>query len=568
MTGVTSVMAQQRGGTLTIALISEPTVVAATASWNGGFIAAQIFDTLLRFDKNINLIPSLAESFEINTTGGYYKFVLRPNVRFHDGALLTPEDVKFTFEEITPKYTSFGPLYFSNTTVTIVDNRTVIIKPGTFMPGAQLPLFADVSTTAIFPKHVLVGQDFLKSDFRTTKPVGTGPYRLTEWVKGQYMILERNPSYWGSPAPYLDRIIVKFISDSASLIAGLKKGEINYVFRGVPYEAVSDLQRTSGLKVIAHNRPPYIAALWINVKAGPLSDVRVRQAIAYTLNREEIANKATFGLAKPVDYMIDPDMVPPSPNIVSYKPNLSLAESLLDAAGYKRGSDGKRFSIELLTRTGEPDEQIIAQLVRDQLSQVGIEVNIKSVDFATYLSLQEKFQYQMATVKYWISQLWTYQLFHSAWIGKGAFTNNFQYANPDVDRFLDLWLREADEKKQIEYLQKVEDILSRDLPSIPLYRVLWVNVLSSNVGGSDIPIGRWVFWDPLVDTYFVQTQISTPTQTTTSPVPTTTPPTTTPPTTTPSTITPAPEITSIIATIIIVVVIIGLVTYMFIRRKS
>jgi peptide/nickel transport system substrate-binding protein len=542
ITGITPVTVQQVGGTLTVVLIAEPTAIAATAAWNGGFIAAQIFDTLLRFDKNINLIPYLAESFEVNAKEGYYKFVLRPNAIFHDGRPLTPEDIKFTFEEITPKYTSFGPLYFANTTVTIVDSRTVIIKPGTFMPGAQLPLFADVSTSAIFPKHVLAGQDFLKSEFRTTKPIGTGPYKLVEWVKGQYMILERNPNYWGSPAPYLERIIVKFISDSASLIAGLKKGEINYVFRGVPYEAVPDLRATPGLKVIAHDRPPYIAALWINVKADHLSDVKVRQAIAYTLNREEITNKATFELAKTVDYMIDPAMVPPSPNIVSYKPNLSLAEKLLDEAGYKKGPDGKRFTIELLTRTGEPDEQIIAQVVRDQLSQVGIEVSIKTVDFATYLSLQTKFQYQIATVKYWISPLWTYQLFHSAWIGKGAFTNNFQYVNPDVDKWLDLWLKEPDEKKQIEYLQKVEDMLSSDLPLIPLYRVPWVNVVSGNVGGTDIPIGRWVFWDPLVDTYFVQTPTPTPT--------------------------PAPDLMPIIVAVVIIVVIIGLATYLFIKRRK
>jgi peptide/nickel transport system substrate-binding protein len=305
---------------------------------------------------------------------------------------------------------------------------------------------------------------------------------------------------------------------------------------------VPDLRATPGLKVIAHDRPPYIAALWINVKADHLSDVKVRQAISYTLNREEITNKATFELAKTVDYMIDPAMVPPSPNIVSYKPNLSLAEKLLDEAGYKKGPDGKRFTIELLTRTGEPDEQIIAQVVRDQLSQVGIEVSIKTVDFATYLSLQTKFQYQIATVKYWISPLWTYQLFHSAWIGKGAFTNNFQYVNPDVDKWLDLWLKEPDEKKQIEYLQKVEDMLSSDLPLIPLYRVPWVNVVSGNVGGTDIPIGRWVFWDPFVDTYFVQTPTPTPT--------------------------PALDLMPIIVAVVIIVVIIGLATYLFIKRRK
>jgi peptide/nickel transport system substrate-binding protein len=571
-----NISSQQVGGTLVVALISEPTQIVATSSWNGGFIAAQVFDTLLRFDPNLNLVPGLAQSFEVNEKEGYYKFVLRDGVKFHDGKPLTPEDIKFTFEQIVSKYTSFGALYFANTTVTIIDSRTVIIKPGKFMPGAQLPLFAAVDTTPILPKHLLEGQDFLKSEFITTKPVGTGPYKLVSWVKGSYIELVRNSDYWDKPRPYLDRIIVRFISDPAALIAGLKKGEISYVFRGIPYEAVPDLQRTPGLKVFIHDRPPYVAALWINVKSSPLSDPKVREAIMYALNRTEIAEKATFRLAKPVDYMIDPAMVLPSPGIKKYAYDPSTAEKLLDEAGYRKGPDGKRFAIELLTRTGEPDEQIIAQLVRDQLSKVGIDVNIKSVDFATYLSLQTKFQYQIATVKYWISPLWTYQLFHSKWIGKGAFTNNFQYSNPEVDRLLDLWLAEPSISKQIEYLQKVEDILSRDLPLIVLYRVPWINVINEKFSGTDIPIGKWVFWDPLINTYMIQ-QI-TPQTTTMTPQITTTPaqyfqtPTTPAqqPMVTPTTALPQPGISAPVMAIItaILVIVIIYFIYRYLRRNS
>jgi len=560
-------IAQERGGTLIVALISEPTQVVLTSSWNGGFICAQIFDTLLRFDANLNLIPGLAESYEVNSKEGYYRFVIRNGVKWHDGKPLTADDIKFTFENIIPKYTSFGALYFANTTVTIVDPNTIIIKPGKFLPGAQQPLFAACDTTSILPKHILEGQDPLKSDFITTKPVGTGPYKMATWVKGSYMELIRNDDYWDKGKPYLDRIIIRFISDPTTLIANLKRGEVHYVFRGIPYEAVEDLKKTAGLRVIINDRPPYVAALWINVKAGPLSDVRVRQAIAYALNKTDIAIKATYGLVSPVDYMIDPSQVPPSTNIAKYRYDLSIAEKLLDEAGYKRGSDGKRFTIELLTRTGEPDEQIIAQLVRDQLANLGIEVSIKTVDFATYLSLQSRLQYQMATVKYWISTLWTYQLFHSSWIGKGAFTNNFQYANPEVDRLLDNWLVETDVSKQIEYLQRVEDILSRDLPEIVLYRVPWVNVISDKFGGSDIPVGKWVFWDPLINTYMLSpTPIRTPTtpaqaQVTTTPTVPIGPITTT---TTPTT-QQAPEMP--IATYIIIAVVIIVAVALLILRS-
>jgi ABC-type transport system substrate-binding protein len=171
-----------------------------------------------------------------------------------------------------------------------------------------------------------------------------------------------------------------------------------------------------------------------------------------------------------------------------------------------------------MTRTGEPDEQLFAQLIRDQLADVGIKVNIVSVDFATYLARQQRFEYQIQTVKYWIDPLWVYQLFHTEWIGKGAFTNNFQYSNPQFDKLLNQWLEETDPTKQVELLQKAGDILSRELPVIILYEVVWPNVLNKNFAGPDIPLGKFVFFDPLKDIYHVPSQpkttvIQTPTVT-------------------------------------------------------
>jgi peptide/nickel transport system substrate-binding protein len=250
-----------------------------------------------------------------------------------------------------------------------------------------------------------------------------------------------------------------------------------------------------------------VAAIWINVKANAqLSNVKVRQALAWAINREDIAQKATAGISQPVQYMIDPLVVPPSPNLFIYKYDPAMAERLLDEAGFPRGPDGKRFTLELMTRTGEPDEQTFALLIKDQLAKVGIDVSIKTVDFATYLTLQTKFQYQMATIKYWIPPLWAYVLFHTEWIGKGIFTNNFQYSNPQVDDLLNRWLVETDPKKQVELMQKVEDHLSRDLPVIVLYKVIWPNFIRDTFAGPGIPVGKYVFYDPLAHIYYTPIQ--------------------------------------------------------------
>lgn len=506
------------GGSLLVNLASEPSVIPGSAAWNSGFVAAQIFDSLLSIGPNLELQPGLAVEWRVDNSQGVYVFKLRKGVLWHDEKPFTAEDVKFSFEKIISKFHTFGSLYFKNVAVQIQSEDTVIIKPEKFLPGAQLRLFG-TTETIIYPKHILEAEadKFLTSAFRTN-PVGTGPFKFVRWEKGNFMELARNDNYWSSGKPYLEKIIIRFLSDPASVLAGLQRGEIHYMFRGIPFEALKSLQQSKDLEVYLSSRPPYRAALFINVKSPPLDNINVRRAIAYAIDRTDIANKATFGISKPDQWMIDPVQVPPSPNQYIYNYDPAIANWLLDQAGFPRGPDGFRFTIELMTRTGEPDEQLFAQLIRDQLADVGIKVNIVSVDFATYLARQQRFEYQIQTVKYWIDPLWVYQLFHTEWIGKGAFTNNFQYSNPQFDKLLNQWLEETDPTKQVELLQKAGDILSRELPVIILYEVVWPNVLNKNFAGPDIPLGKFVFFDPLKDIYHVPSQpkttvIQTPTVT-------------------------------------------------------
>ncbi|MEM4153807.1 MAG: ABC transporter substrate-binding protein [Candidatus Caldarchaeum sp.] len=516
-----SALAQQPnvGGTIVVNLVSEPTVIPGSAAWNSGFVAAQIFDSLLSLGPNLELLPGLATEWRIDTSQRAYVFKLRKEVKWHDGIDFTADDVKFSFEKIISRFHTFGALYFKNTVVEIRGDE-VVIKPERFLPGAQLRLFA-TTETIIYPKHLLEkdADNYMTSAFRTN-PVGTGPFKFNGWTKGNFMELVRNQNYWDQGKPYLEKIVIRFLSDPASVLAGLQRGEVHYMFRGIPFEAISSLQENPNLKVYLSTRPPYSAALWINVKSPPLNNVEVRRAIAYAIDRADIAQKATFGISKPDQWMIDPLQVPQSPNLYLYSYNPEIANMILDKAGFPRGPDGYRFTIELMTRTGEPDEQLFAQLIRDQLDQVGIKVNIVSLDFATYLARQQRFEYQIATVKYWIDPLWVYQLFHTEWIGKGAFTNNFQYSNPEVDRLLDQWLVETDKKKQVELLQRVGDILSRELPAIILYEVVWPNVLNKNFEGPNIPVGRYVFFDPLNEIYNIPLQKQTLTQTIVATTPT------------------------------------------------
>src|SRR5579875_595338 len=494
------------GGNFVVAMVSEPTSLNPfTGAWNNGFIDAQILEPLLTYANNLSIVPDLATSYSVNNQQGTYTFNLRPNVKWSDGQPFTAADVKYSFEQVISKFDVFGAFYFANTTVTITNNnQTVIIKPGRFLPGVQLLLFASLDA-AIVPEHILTGQNFLQSSF-LRNPIGTGPFVLNQWVKGSYIELNRNPNYWGSPQPYLDNITVRFITDPTALQAAVTSGQVDYVFRGIPYSAYPSLNQSGVVKAIPSTRPPYETAIWFNLNSPYISNPAVRQAIDYAINKTDIAYKATSGVAQAVDYTIDPTAVPPSPGITKYPYSISKANQLLDQAGYPVQSNGTRFTLQLLERTGAPDEAIAAQLIKSDLAQVGINVNIQTVDFATYLSLQARGQYQMSVISYWLSPIWTYQLFDSAWIGKGPFTNNFFYNSSVTDGLFNQWLQSTQPFQQVQILQQIENQLSQDLPEIPLYPDVWINLVNTNFVGSSLPVGKYVFWDSLANVYSLAAQ--------------------------------------------------------------
>ena len=248
--------AQSSNNTLVVAISAEPSdVTPLTGAWNNGFIGGQIFDPLLTLAANGSVEPNLATSWTVNSNSGSYTFNLRHGVEWSDGQPFTSQDVKFSFENILSNYDVFGSTFFANTTVSTPDNYTAVIKPQLFLPGVQLTLFTS-GNAEIYPQHVLQGQDFLKSTFRTTTPVGTGPYMLTKWVAGQYIQLDANPHWWGG-TPKISTVLVKFISDPASITAGLQSGEINMMNpEGIPYESVKALEGQPSLKVINSTQPP------------------------------------------------------------------------------------------------------------------------------------------------------------------------------------------------------------------------------------------------------------------------------------------------------------------------
>jgi len=476
-----------RGGTLMVGLLSEPSVLDTTSgAWNVGPIGGNLFSPLLEANDKLEIVPGLAESWSMDYTNKTYTFNLRKNVKWHDGKPFTAQDVKFTLEEFLPKYSFLG-VFLRGSKVDIVSETKVVVKPGMWAPGIQPGRFASTDWS-MYPKHLLQGVEFPKSAFRKA-PIGTGPFKFKEWRRGSHITLERNENFWKPNKPYLDRIIVKIIRDPSLLLMGLTTGDLDFVYRGLPFEAYQTLKKNPNLQVILHYLPNYKVFLVNNLKHPALSNLGVRKAIMHAIDKEDIIAKATSNVCRLSNRMFAPEILPENPDVALYDYNPKKAEALLDQAGYPRKGNGTRFSIQILVRAGETDEEKTADLLKDYFKAVGVKLTIKKVDFSTNMQLQSNYQFDMATIKKGNVPFFNYRQHHSKNIRKGMrLANISQFSNEKVDQYYDQCaFRATSDEERNRAILNAETILTEELPEIPMFDVAWMYTWSKRVGNAFVP---------------------------------------------------------------------------------
>ncbi len=488
-TGISGTATAQpvRGGTLMVGLLSEPSVLDTTSgAWNVGPIGGNLFSPLLEANDKLEIVPGLAESWSMDYTSKTYTFNLRKGVKWHDGKPFTAEDVKFTLEEFLPK-NSFLGVFLRGSKVDIVSETKVVVKPGMWAPGIQPGRFASTDWS-MYPKHLLKGIEFPKSGYRKA-PIGTGPFKFKEWVRGSHIILERNDNFWKPDKPYLDKIIIKIIRDPSLLVMGLTTGDLDFVYRGIPYEAYETLKKNPKLQIILDFMPNYKFFLVNNLKHPVLSNLTVRKAMMHAIDKKDITAKATSNVARVSDRMFSPEVLPENPNVAVYDYNPKKAAELLDQAGYPKKGGGARFSIQILVRAGEAEEEKAADLLKDYLKAVGIDLTIKKVDFSTNLQLQSNYQFEIALMKKGNVPFFNYQQHHSKNIRKGMFLGNVaQYSNAKVDQYYDQWaFRATTDEERNKAILKAEIILTQELPEAPMFDVAWMYVWSKRVKNAFVP---------------------------------------------------------------------------------
>ncbi len=478
------------GGTLTSIVQPEPVTLtpSANTAQPTQVVSGNIFDGLVYYDLDLKPQPSLATSWTVAPDGLTISFNLRKGVKWHDGKPFSSADVKWSLENVWKTIHPRNKAIFENVaTVDTPDDATVILH----LSKPSLPILSVINGVGapILPKHLYEGTDILNNPYNN-KPIGTGPFVFKEWKKGEYVLLERNPDYWEPNKPYLDRIIFKVIPDAAARAAAIEKGEVQYApFNPVPFRDVERLTKNSNLKVDTRGYDWLSPVLYIdlNVENAYLRDVRVRQAIAYAIDKDVLAKVVWYGYGKPAVSAVPSTLtVFHDPTVPKYPFDPKKAEALLDEAGFKRDANGVRFTLTHDFLPYGDDYKRTGEYLKQALKRVGIEINIRSQDTAAFIKrvyADRDFDISSSyNGAFPDPQIGIVREYWSGWLGtKTPWTNGSGYRNREVDDLILAAAVEGRPEKRVEDFKRFQQIVQRDLPTLPLLELRFFTLHSASL---------------------------------------------------------------------------------------
>jgi peptide/nickel transport system substrate-binding protein len=471
----TPTLAQQpkSGGTVIVGLAGNPPGLNPDVAFSSltGFVSGQVYNALVSYDYDLNLIPELAKSWVVSPDGLTITFELEQGVLFHDGTPFTSADVKYSIEEVSRKHHPVGLKAFG------VLDRIDTPTPHTAVfrlkqPFPAMLAFLSAWYAAILPKHLYDGTDPLKNP-ANTQPIGTGPFRLKEFVSGSHITLERNPAYWRKGRPYLDRVVFKIVPDETARVIAFERGELDVLnYYGFPFSEAERLAKLPNVKVsydpVAF--APVMMAM-VNLRGPVLGKREVRQAMAHAINKEEILQRAMFGAGKVAISPIPTDIAwAHNAKVKRYSYDLNEANRLLDKAGLPRGADGTRFKVNIFLDGNRLAHRKAAEIMRDDLRKAGIDLEIKATELGSMMETVFKtwnFDLALSEITHGPDPvIGTARLYTSEQILRIPFTNSMGYSNAQVDRLFAEAGRTVDRKKQAELYRRIQEILVEDLPAL------------------------------------------------------------------------------------------------------
>lgn len=492
----------QPGGALRVLLYDDPRSVFSPVE-TGDLeltVGSKIFESLLRLRSDATFEGVLAESWDVSPDGKEYKFVLRDNIKFHDGEPLTSADIAFSILELGKKHNAFGSTLFANVVdAELPDEKTVIFKLSKPMP--PFPFLGTLAAFApIAPKHIYGEGDILKNPKLNT-PVGSGPFLFKEWNRGSSIVLERNPNYRDGPEPYLEQIVFMIMPDPGARAAAFESDQADLGVNSPVSKA--DLKRLAELPFIfidsqGNKATEGVNAIEVNLRRKELADVRVRRAISMAVDRQFICDAVYSGMATPAHGPIRSDSFLFAKDLPALSFDVAAANALLDEAGYPRGADGTRFSLNI-DPNGD-DLNTIGDYLKQALAAIGIAGNVIISDYATHnarVYTDYDFDLSIQVISTLVDpQISVFDYYWSKAIAKGRVqTNPTDYRNAEMDAAIELAEAAIEPEKRLEALKQFQDIAVRDLPLIPLVEYESHNVFNKRVqftlNGPVWPLQTW-----------------------------------------------------------------------------
>lgn len=457
------------GGTFVEASIGDASYlnpVLATDSASGD-VNNLLYNGLVKYDKNIKLIGDLAESWEISNEGKVITFHLRKGVLWHDGKPFTSADVLFTYHVLidTNTRTPFAPDYQQVEKAETPDDYTFrVTYKEAFAPALES------WGMGILPKHVWQGQD-LQNNPANRNPIGTGPYAFKEWVPDEKIILEANPTYFRG-RPHLDRYIYRIIPDLSVEFLELRQGTLSTMSPSPDqYNGYDEFFWSYDKYHYPAFRYDFLA---FNMTNPLFQDLRIRQAIAESINKQEIIQGVYQGLAVPSTGPFPPTSWAYNPDVKSPPYDLDHARKLLAEAGWSDhdgdgilDKDGKPFEFTLITNQGNKVRETMAIVIQNGLSRIGIKMNVRIIEWSVFIHkyVDEK-QFDTILLGWNLSRdPDCFPIWHSSQDKKGQY-NFVSYKNPEVDRLIELGRKTFGIEKRAPIYRQIHKLIAADLPYV------------------------------------------------------------------------------------------------------
>ncbi|MCJ7626531.1 MAG: ABC transporter substrate-binding protein [Anaerolineaceae bacterium] len=445
----------------------------------------QYYSGLLRFTPENTVEGDLAESWEISEDSLTYTFYLRPDLKFADGSPITPEDWEWSLKRAANPDNGIWWFTFESVDTIVADEEKVVFT----LKEPYTPFIFSVAlfNSVVMPMKLVEAAGGWEAFME--KPIGAGPFIMTEWLRGESMQLVKNPYYWDAANVSMDEILLKTILDDNARIIALQAGEVDAI-NYPPFNRVTDLSADPDLTVLTFPST-YTSFIALNNREAPLDDIKVRQALSYAIDRQALIDTLNFGVGEPATTWRPRGTLYYNYDLEGWPFDVEKAQSLMEEAGY-----GDGFPLTLEIRTGREADAQKATILKDMWAKIGVDVTIVPLEQGLYSDnyYNNNFQVQITG---WTddipdpSQGVNYAIVFNT---SESYHTGFQ--SDEVDQLAAEALTTPDGPEREAMYYRLQEIFNENAPFLPLYHEPYLVISRSNVSNFyQTPLGTYIWRD-------------------------------------------------------------------------